>query len=213
MKHLLLLLLLLIGSRQVFSQTDTKAKEILDKVSAKTKSYPSITADFDFVMENKDVDLEESFSGTLVIQDQKYKLNINGTEIFCDGESQWTYMEDAEEVNISDAGDVETGGINPATIFTIYQEGFNCVYLGEFTSNSKQTYKIDLIPTEKKDFSRVILEVDQKSYQILGATMYGAENNLYIIKVKSLETSKKYPANTFSFDKKAHPDVDVIDMR
>ena len=212
MKQLLIFLLFII-SNQAFSQTDQKAKAILDKVSEKTKSYTSITANFNFIMENAEVNLKETNPGTIIIQDKKYKLNINGIDIFCDGKSQWTYMPDAGEVNISEAGSNEEGALNPATIFTIYEEGFNYTYLGEFTNNSKQTYKIDLIPIEEKDFSRVILEVDQNTYQIVGAVMYGTDNNLYTILVKTMDTTKTYPATTFVFDTASHPDVDIIDMR
>lgn len=212
MKQLLIFLLFAISS-QAFSQTDKKAKEILDKVSEKTKSYASISANFDFNMENADVDLKETSQGTIIIQGDQYKLSINGIEIFCDGKSQWTYMADASEVNISEAGSDCDGGLNPATIFTIYEEGFNYTYLGEFTNNKKQTYKIDLKPTEEKEFSRVILEIDQNNYQIISAVMYGNDNNLYTIKVKTMETAKTYPAATFVFNATAHPNVDVIDMR
>ena len=209
----LLIFLLFVTSTQVFAQTDQKAKEILDKVSAKTKSYTSITANFDFIMENTEVDMKETSQGSIIIQGDQYKLNLNETEVLCDGKSQWVFMPDANEVNISEAGSDEEGALNPATIFTIYEEGYNYTYLGEFTNNAKQTFKIDLIPTEENDFSRVILEIDQKNYQIISATMHGTNGSLYTIIVKSMATEKKYPESTFIFDKAAHPDVVEIDMR
>lgn len=212
MKQLLIFVLIALNG-YAFSQTNQKAKDILDKVSEKTKSYNSITANFDFVMENAEVDLKETNAGSIIIQGDQYKLNINGIEILCDGKSQWTFMPDAGEVNISEAGSNDDETINPATIFTIYEKGFKYTYLGEFTNNTRQTYKIDLVPTEEKEFSRVILEVDQNSYQILGAVLYGTDNNLYSIKVKTMDTSIKYQTSTFIFNAAAHPDVDVIDLR
>lgn len=212
MQQLFILLLVVISS-QVYSQTDQKAKEILDKVSEKTKSNSSITASFDFIMENKEVDLKETNQGTIIIQGEQYKLSINGFDILCDGKTQWTYMPDAGEVNISEAGFDDDGSINPATIFTIYEKGFNYTYLGKFTNNTKQIYKIDLTPTEENDFSRVILEVDQNTYQILGAVLYGTDNNLYTIRVNTMNTTKTYPVSTFVFNTEANPKVDVIDLR
>ena len=212
MKNLFTILLLLITFLS-YSQIDQKAKSILDKVSETTKNYSSITANFEFIMENAEVDLKESNEGFLIIQDEKYKLSINGVEIFSDSESQWTYIIDAEEVNISEAGNEEEGSINPASIFTIYEEGFRYVYLGEFTKGSLQTYKIDLIPTEEKDFTRVILEINQSNLQIISAILYETDENTYTINVKNMETSKRYEASTFTFDSKNHPNVDIIDMR
>ena len=44
----------------VFSQTkDAKAIALLDEVSAKTKSYKSIRADFSYTMENKKAKINE----------------------------------------------------------------------------------------------------------------------------------------------------------
>ena len=212
MKKLFTLVLILVNLWG-YTQTNQKAKLILDKVSETTKSYKSITANFEFIMENAEVELKETNLGALIIQAEKYKLSINGVEIFSDGKTQWTYIKDAEEVNITEAGISDEGAINPATIFTIYEEGFNYVYLGEFVKGSVKTYKIDLIPTEEKNFSRVILEINQNNYQIIGATMFGTDGNTYTINVKNLDTSKQYTASTFIFDSQKYPKVDIIDMR
>lgn len=212
MKQLIALLFLL-SSLVGFASTDQKAKSILDQVSQKTKAYKSITADFQFIMDNSEVDIHEENKGKIIIQGDAYKLNVSGVEIFSDGTNQWTYMKEANEVNISDVSDTDESTINPATIFTIYEQGYTNTYLGEFTSDSKKTYKIEMVPDEVKEFTRVILEVDQNTYQIVSAVMTGTDDNTYTIKVAKMNTSKDYPASTFVFNTKKHSDVDVIDMR
>jgi outer membrane lipoprotein-sorting protein len=201
-----------LNSFQLFSQSDTKAKSILDKTSEKTKSYPSITTTFEFTMQNDNAGLKETTNGTFILQKDMYKLSFNGIEIFCDGKTQWTFMKDAQEVNITNAG-IDDESINPATIFTIYENGYKNTYLGEFTSGQKKTFKIELIPTEPKEFSRLIIEIDQLTYQILNAKMFGKDENIYIIKINSMLTNNIYDASTFIFDPKKNPNVEVIDMR
>jgi outer membrane lipoprotein-sorting protein len=205
-------LFLILNSIQLFSQTDSKAKSILDKTSEKTKSYQSITATFEFTMQNDEAGLKETTKGTLILQKDKYKLSFNGIEIFSDGKTQWTYMNEAQEVTIVDAGnDDET--INPATIFTIYEKGYNNTYLGEFTNGQKKTFKIELKPLEPKEFSRLIIEIDQSTYQILNAKLFGKDENNYFINVLSMVTNKTYEPSTFVFDQKKNPKVEIIDMR
>lgn len=206
-------LVILFTSLFANGQTDPKAKSILDQLSAKTKSYTSITADFQFIMENTEVDIKESNEGSLIVQDDNFQLKISGIEILSDGTTQWTYMPDAGEVNVSDAQTGEDEMINPATIFTIYEKGFNNTYLGEFTTNSKKTYKIEMVPTDINEFERVILEIDQASYQIVSAVMFGTDGNKYTVNVQNMQTTRQYPESTFKFDEAAHPNVDVIDMR
>ncbi|MDA3927934.1 MAG: outer membrane lipoprotein carrier protein LolA [Prolixibacteraceae bacterium] len=205
--------LFLFSSFVGYSQIDQKAKSILDQVSKTTKNYSSISADFEFIMINTEVDINESNKGSLIIQGNSYKLNINSIEIFSDGETQWTYMTDADEVNISEVNTDEESMINPATIFSIYEHGYTNTYLGEFTSGTINTHKIEMVPTEESEFSRVILEINQTNLQIIGATMFGNDGNQYLIAVKNMNTSKTYPNSTFVFDTQKHPNVDVIDMR
>jgi outer membrane lipoprotein-sorting protein len=208
----LLVLFLILNSIQLFSQTDTKAKSILDKTSEKTRSFPSITATFEFTMQNDDAGLKETTKGSLILQKDKYKLSFNGIEIFSDGKTQWTYMNEAQEVNITNVGSDEES-INPATIFTIYEKGYKNTYLGESTNGQKKTYKIELIPLVKKEFLRLIIEIDQSNYQILGAKMFGKDENNFTINVLSMETNKTYEPSSFIFDPKKNPKVEVIDMR
>lgn len=196
-----------------FGQSASKAKSILDKVSEETKSYPSITADFSFTMKNEEVDMEETNKGSLIVQGDMYKLSISGVEMYSNGKAQWTFMPDAQEVSIIEAETAEEGGINPATIFTIYNQGFTYMYLGEFSDDGKKTHKIELSPTEEQEFSRIILEIGQDDMQIKNASMFGTDGNLYIIRITKMKTEKKYPPNTFEFDTSKHPDVSVIDMR
>lgn len=213
LKRNTIVLFFVMSSVMGFSQTAQKAKTILDQVSQKTKNYKSITADFHFIMDNNEVNLHEVSKGNLIVQGEAYKLNVSGVEIFCDGKTQWTYMKDADEVSISDASQSTENLINPATIFTIYEQGYTNNYLGEFTTDAKKTHKIEMIPDEVKEFKRVILEIDQSNYQLMGAVMDGTDDNRYTIKVINMNTTVSYPSTTFVFDQAKHPKVNVIDMR
>jgi outer membrane lipoprotein-sorting protein len=213
MKKIALIPFIILLGVGILSAKDQKAKSILDKVSEKTRSYTSITANFDFIMENTQVNLKETSSGTLITQGDKYKLSISGIDIISDGVTQWTYMKDAKEVSITGANSSEEEMINPATIFTIYEKGFEFSYLGEVIENGKKVDKVDLVPTNNQEFTRVVLNIDKTNQQIVEASMYGTDGNRYIIKVNQMETTKRYPESTFVFDPKKNPGVTVIDMR
>ena len=58
----------------VYSQKDQKASDLLDQVSAKTKSYKSIKADFSYKMENAKAKINEEKQGTLLLSGDKYKI-------------------------------------------------------------------------------------------------------------------------------------------
>jgi outer membrane lipoprotein-sorting protein len=212
MKNILIIAFLFAGILG-WAQNETKAKEILDKVSATNKAYKSITADFTFSMQNASAGINETNKGSIILQKDKYKLNLSGFEIYCDGKTQWTYMKEASEVNISDANSDEPDAINPATIFTIYEKGYKYNYIGEGSSSGISTHKIELIPSDRKDFIKVVLEINKTGFQIVSAVMHGKDGNKYTIQIGKYVTDKTYPEASFKFDKTKFPGVDVIDMR
>lgn len=210
MKSLLLLILFTVQAFPLFSQGTQEAKKILDKVSEQTRSYKSITTDFEFIMENKEVDIREVNSGQIILQNNNYKLNLNGVKIYKNDKTQWTYMPDAEEVNISEAVSDENDYMNPANIFTMYENGFSYKLIGKTPSGN---YKIELTPDEINEYSRITLEIINDSYQIDKAIMNGTDGNTYIINLKNWDVSKEYPETTFKFNTEEHPSVNVIDLR
>jgi len=206
-------LLFILSTIHLFAQSDMKAKSILDQVSEKTRAFESITALFEFSMENDEIGILESNKGTLILQNNQYKLSISGIDILCNGKTQWTHLTDANEVNISDPETGEDEVLNPASIFTIYEKGFKNSYLGEFVRDGKKTHKIELLPSTEKEFTRIILEIDQKNLQIVHASMFGKDGNTYNISVKSMDTTQRYPETLFTFDASKHPGIEIIDMR
>ena len=214
MKHFCLLTLLslfFLGS--VSAQQDAKAKEILDKVSEKTRSFTTIKAQFSFSMENPEEGIHEQNEGRLWLKSEKYRVEVMGVTSYCDGKNVWTYMPDAGEVNITtmDANNEEV--LNPAKILTIYENGFNYKFIEETVDESKPVYIIDLFPTGEKDLSRVRLKIHKQDLQILSVNAFAKDGNLYSVKVKTFDTNQSLEDSTFTFDTSKHPDIEVIDMR
>ncbi len=79
---------------------DPKAKAILDEVSKTTKSYKTISADYSFAIFNKDKKQLEKWLGKVAIKGQKFRLEIPGNTIVCDGTTLWNFNKDAKEVTI-----------------------------------------------------------------------------------------------------------------
>ncbi|MBT6650005.1 MAG: outer membrane lipoprotein carrier protein LolA, partial [Flavobacteriales bacterium] len=92
-------ILLLAISSILFAQ-DPVAKEALEKLRATTKSYKNMTVAFDFIIENKSQNIKETQQGILVLQEDNFRLEMDAQTIINDGESQWVYLADMNEVQI-----------------------------------------------------------------------------------------------------------------
>ena len=122
----------------VFSQTkDTKAIALLDEVSAKTKSYKSIRADFSYTMENKQAKINEEKTGTLTLSGDKYSLKTAGQEVICDGKLIWTYMKESNEVQINDL-DTKDDALTPSKLLSSYNANYKSKILKDRPSKDAE---------------------------------------------------------------------------
>lgn len=210
---------------KTFAQKDTQAKAILDQVTNKYKTYDAVKTDFVFALENPQANIKETQTGTLVAKSKsnKFKVTIYGKpvagkpviaqEIISDGKSQWTYLKKDNEVQVNEV-DKSGEGLNPAQIFTIYQKGFKYLYTGDQKLNGKLCQVIELSPLDaKKSIFKVRLFIDKAQKQIYSALIFDRNGNKYNYTIKSFSSNANVPDNTFTFDPKAHPGVEVVDLR
>jgi len=198
------------------AQTDAKAKEILDEVSAKTKTFKSMSADFVFSMVNDEMDIDEHNEGSIKVKGQKYavKLPDLGVEVFSDGKTIWNYMKDGNQVTISSIEDDSSELMDPSSIFSIYERGFRSEYKGEVVENGKTRYRIDLFPdSDEYDVTKIEVSIDKNTMMLSSATLYATDDNLYTIEVKKMDTGNDFPDSDFVFDAGKYGDVEVIDFR
>ncbi|MBN2166817.1 MAG: outer membrane lipoprotein carrier protein LolA [Marinilabiliaceae bacterium] len=214
MKKTITLLSVLVFSLFTLAQESEKAKKILDEVSVKTKSYKTIKANFSFTLENIQEEIAETHNGSIKIKGNKYTVDLMDTKTYFDGKALYTYLIDAEEVNISEPGENDEGGLNPAKIFSMYESGFKFRFIGEKVESGKTLYEIDLYPeNHDKPFSRIKLLINKSDLTLNYMKQVGKDGNNYIIKVNKFETNQPYNDSEFTFNKQEHPNVEVIDMR
>jgi outer membrane lipoprotein-sorting protein len=205
------------------AQKDVDAKKILNQVSLKYKSYDVVKSDFTFTYDNPQANTKDSQTGTLISRSKvnKFKVTIYNAadksvvdqEIISDGKSQWTYLKKDKEVELSDV-DHSSESLNPAQLFTIYEHGYKYIYTGDEKIDGKLCQVIDLTPEdEKKSFFKVRLMIDKARKQIYSAMIFDKNGSRYNYVIKSFIPNVKVPESTFTFDKKDHPGVELVDLR
>jgi len=71
---------------------DKKAKELLDQVTTKIKSYDNIIIDFKYTLNNYKENINKESKGNVIIQDNKYVLNFMGVTKIYDGKKSYTIV-------------------------------------------------------------------------------------------------------------------------
>jgi outer membrane lipoprotein-sorting protein len=210
---LLIIALIFLQVNFGFAQVDKKANAILAGVSAKYKSYKSITVDFAYTLENPAAKIKETQTGNLILSGAKYRLNIAGQEVICDGKTTWTIMKEAKEVQVNSV-DANEEGIKPAEIFTMYDKGFLIKFVNENNAGAKVLQNLELTPTDKsKAFFKIKLSVDKASKQLVKSIIFDKNGNRYTYAIKSFKANTPTTTSTFSFDPKKYPGVELVDLR
>ena len=213
MKSLIILILTIATTFSGLAQQDQKAKGILDKLSAKTKAYKTIKAEFKFTLRNKAEGINESQSGKIQIKGNKYSLSISGQNVISDGKDVYTVLKDAEEVQINSIPDdeEEEDAISPTSIFTLYETGFKYKYVKE----DKGMHIINLYPknAEDKEFHRIALYINKAKNEISKVRIYGKDGSKTIYSITTFTANNTIPDSHFTFNKSKYPNYEIVDLR
>jgi len=202
--------MLLIGSYAVHAQ-DAQAKTILDKTVAKIKAYPAVEITFELAMENKAENIKESHSGKAYMKDTMYRIEVMDVINYFDGKTIYTYMPDAEEVNLKNPDEGQEELLNPTILFNIHNERFN----QKLIDNQNGLAYIELTPkTPHKQITKIGVWIDTKKEAVQKVISYGKDGNDVIIVIKELKQPEKtLDIKFFQFDSTTHPNVEVVDLR
>ncbi len=197
------------------AQTDTKAKAVLEAVTKKVNSLKSLKANFELKLTGgKGGKVTDSKKGTISLKGQKYHVQLSGQEILCDTKSVWTYNVDAKEVTLTNYNPADQG-ISPAKLLTnFYDKEYKYKYIGERKEAGKAVDVVELVPTDKaKQVSKVELLVDKASSMIVGGNIWSKNGNKTQYVISKIVPNAPIADNYFVWDQKAHPGVELNDVR
>jgi outer membrane lipoprotein carrier protein len=212
MKSIIAVLLILF-SFSCFAQTkDAKASALLDEVSAKTKSYKSIKADFSYTLENKQAKVNEEKKGSLMLSGDKYRLTMAGQVVICDGKVIWTYIEESNEVQVNNLENKDDA-LTPSKLLTSYNTNYKSKIVKDNGQTDPNVETVELTPITGKTITKAIVSVDKSKLQIKTFSLFDKNGNIYTYKISKFQTDLPVTASDFTFDKSKFPGVEVIDMR
>lgn len=216
-KHTLLLLVICFA-QITFAQTDEEraqmARTILDQMAAKHKSYSTMTVDFSFTTDNRQSNTTDKQNGKIVVKGDKYVLDLFGQTTYFDGSVAASWLREVNEVNISQLEENDESTLTPAKLFGAYEKGYKLRYMGEKNIASVLCTEVELYPTDLTgNIARIRLAIEKTSKNIRQLVQQGKDGIIFTVDIKKLVPNLPVDDSFFVFDEKAHPDVEVIDMR
>ncbi len=213
MKRLTLSLAVILISLQCFSQSDPKAQEILKGVSTKYKSYKSLVANFKLNLLDKKSNKSTNQSGIVTLKGNMYNLTMADQQVMSNGKLMWTFLKESNEVQISEA-ETKNDALSPTTIFTMYEKGFKTKFIGEKKIGGLDIQQIELYPEgNKKNYFKILISISKKDKYVTGAKIFDKNGNIYTYSIIKFTPNAVVSDDTFTFDPKKFPGVEVVDLR
>ena len=185
---------------------DKKAKDLLDQVTAKIKSYDNITIDFKYTLNNLKENINKESKGNVIIQDNKYVLNFMGVTKIYDGKKSYTIVPEDEEVTISSLNDADDKAITPSKMLTFFSSGYKYSWDILQDVKGRKIQYIKLIPTNTKDQRKeVLLGIDSQTKNIFNVIEMGKNGTRTTLTVNSFKTNQPLSKNQFTFAASKYP--------
>lgn len=200
MKNIFVLAIVLL-SFSTFAQETEKAKTLLNEVNAKVKSYNNISIDFKYVLKNTSENINQETRGDVIIEGEKYLLNILGVTRIYDGKTLYTISPEDEEVTISKNNTEDVNTITPSKMLSFYQNGYD--YTMDIVQNigGRKIQYVKLTPTDKNsEIKQVLLGIDAQSKHIYNLIEVGKNGTQTTLTINSFKTNEPISKTLFTFD-------------
>lgn len=184
---------------------DKKAKDLLDQVTAKVRSYENIVIDFKYSLNNAKENINQESKGNVTMKGNMYVLNLMGVTKMFDGKKIYTINPEDEEITISKFNEKDDKDISPSKLLTFFNTGYK--FYWDITQNVKgrKIQYIKLVPTGKDQRKEILLGIDSQTKNIYNLIEVGKNGTRTTLTVNSFKTNQPLSKNQFTFAESKYP--------
>lgn len=191
---------------------DVRAKSVLDKSNAVYLQNTGIYSKFTQSIEVPDGKTTTKV-GEIYLKGNKFKIKFPDQEIYSNDKSVWTYLKDANEVQINDY-EADPSDISPSNMFNIYQKDFNYIRIDDEVVLGQKCYTIDLTPIDRyRSYFKIRIWINQKTNLLSRIRIFDKNGYRYNYTINSINHKANLQENLFEFNKNDYPGVKVEDLR
>lgn len=186
---------------------DQTANTLLKKAAAKMSG----TVSFSVTVVNLDADKKETFRHKVDIlyNAPRYRVKTSDLEIYCNGKAVWQLNKPNKEVVITPMTDSDDDITNPARLLRNYSKSFRAKFIRE---ESDGTAIVDLQPMKARSYHKIRLYINSKTGLLKKMEQHNFDSSRGVYTLSNFKNTKATDAD-FTFNTKANPGVEVVDMR
>ena len=193
----------------VYSQVNSEAELLLNKVSGNIKSYENIYINYAYTLQNLEEDISQTNKGSFVTEDDKWRFEMLGVTRIFDGNKLYSISPDDEEVTISSQDPEDETTITPNKMLYFYEDGYyfqmdEYKFIGNTQFRKKIQY-VKLIPKDSEaEIKYILLGIDTEFNQIYEVIETGKNETITTISIVDFEFNLPLDKNLFVFDEEKY---------
>jgi|TARA_B100001939_G_scaffold112756_1_gene97479 outer membrane lipoprotein-sorting protein len=201
-----------------YSQGNSEAELLLNKVSENIKNYDNIYINYAYTLKNIEEDINQTNKGSFVTEDEKWRFEMLGVTRIFDGNKLYSISPDDEEVTISSQDPEDETTITPNKMLYFYEEGYyfemdETRFVGDSQFRKKIQY-VKLIPQDSEaEIKYILLGIDTEFNQIYEVIETGKNETVTTISIVDFEFNLPLDSKLFVFDKEKYQEfyMNILD--
>ena len=214
----ILVLIFVLSAFTSYSQDNSDAELLLNKVSENIKNYDNIYINYAYTLQNIEEDINQTNNGSFVTEDEKWRFEMLGVTRIFDGNKLYSISPDDEEVTISSQDPEDETTITPNKMLYFYEEGYyfemdESRFVGNGQFRKKIQY-VKLIPKDSEaEIKYILLGIDTEFNQIYEVIETGKNETVTTISIVDFEFNLPLDSKLFIFDEEKYQDyyMNILD--
>ena len=187
------------------------ADAVFNRLLTKYRSINALRAEFTQTMSSTYWDQDESFSGVLILQGEKYRVETGTEVLVVNGQETYVYRPAEGQVLINDVV-ADEASFSPSDFLLHYDQRFDVIDMDVVTYEGARHYRINLKPKSADSFFREATIWMRDSDEIITQmTLLDMNDTRMVFTLDNIEINPTLDESTFRF---TPPDgAEVIDLR
>lgn len=209
MRYILFLFFAMLQLPLLAQKASVDANIVLDKALASIKADLPVQMGYDYEVLGDDNELLQSDKGVIYIDNNRYALLMQDMKVWCDGETQWSYMREVDEVYVTDADSDEAQNLSPLYIMEHYREGYSASAVSE---DGVVTVTLQAM-SEESDVESVQLLIFESDYRLVSMIISMAGQGCVLVELDGYIANCGVGDEIFTCPLDNFQTSEVIDMR
>ena len=190
----------------MYSQNDSRAISLLNKVSEKIDSSVSFKISFTYTLENINEGINQNSDGSIIIKEDNYLLDFMGIKQLSDANKIYSIVPENEEIIISNIEDDDNNTIKPSKLLVFYRDGYLILWDKKEIIDDNVIQFVKLIPIDSvSDIDYLLLGINTTTNDIKKLIEIGKNQTKTILSVMSIEYDILIEDDLFVFNKDNYP--------